>query len=158
MRHFAHAHASIVLKALIKALTNGVAFNLIRQQRPKKRQEDIQAQPCYRNSSGNATNRRHTHLCLLFSPPLQVVAERDRFDVVDQLLRESLQWHQQALMQRRTGGANAASLLAQARDLRTQAIAADPQRETQAWDAETRRIGRALHDDLMKFYATQVPR
>lgn len=86
-----------------------------------------------------------------------MVAEPDRFDVVDQLLRKSLQWHQQALVQRHRGEADALALLTQARDLREQALAADPHRVTLAWDAETRRIGRALHDDLMGFYTTQVP-
>lgn len=79
--------------------------------------------------------------------------------MVGDLLRQSMSAHDRAKDQRRRGNRDQArESLLQARALRLQALAEDPERTDIAWAAEQARtpLGRDTHDELLKFYREQL--
>jgi hypothetical protein len=84
--------------------------------------------------------------------------------MVSDLLRESMAAHDRAKALRNSFSrtpetrAKAFAELVKARDLREQALAADPKRTDPAWDDEQKRTptGHDTHEALMTFYQQQL--
>jgi hypothetical protein len=72
---------------------------------------------------------------------------------IDRYLRESMQAHEasRTLRLRKSGDWQPMEL--RAKSLREQALALDPERQSQAWQSEIARLGRKdIHEQLMAFY------
>jgi hypothetical protein len=80
-------------------------------------------------------------------------------NMVSDLLQQSMAAHYRAQQLRRNRHADSArESLAQAKALREQALALDPERKDPAWAAEQSKTpnGRDTHEELMAFYASEL--